>query len=129
MKNLTFQRNWNNKLFCPCFSTIRWYRKDFYKIAEEVVIIARIDSIEYNLGIAKIAAIEKYKVSEIPQNIAFYDTEKTVSQFVEYFFSIYETYIKNKNDVYCTVLYLVWSQPNFLVSFTINKEFILPISA
>lgn len=68
MKTLNFSYNWNAKLFCDCFSTIRL--SDFYQIDEEVIIQLQ----KNTLDTGKIVSKVETKLNKLTEYVCRIDT-------------------------------------------------------
>lgn len=68
MKYIKFSKNWNNKLDCEYFTTIR-PRKDYYKVFEQYEIQLNGST----KGIAELLCIEQLRFSDINNRVAFLD--------------------------------------------------------
>lgn len=93
-KSIHFSYNWNNKLNCKSFSTVRlWNPKkyqllDFYEIsveesAKNPIVIK---------GIARLQAINKFMLHKVTPGISFLDANLTVIDFQQ----LVQTMYKNK---------------------------------
>ncbi len=70
MKQIKFSFNWNNKLNCKAFSTIRPYSEGKYIITELYEILLK----EHVVAKAKIVNTFKFDINQMTNNMAFLDT-------------------------------------------------------
>lgn len=70
MKNISFSFNWNNKLNCYCFTSIRIKNDDKYIMNENYEIILKGKIIKK----ARLINIKDFKLKDIPEITAFLDT-------------------------------------------------------
>ncbi len=75
MKDLIFSYNWNNKLQCKAFTTIRLRQDQKYQVGEEYKIILQPKGKEPDAkGIAEIKAIKHFKLDALTEFISYIDT-------------------------------------------------------
>lgn len=70
MDKLTFSYNWNNKLNCNSFSTIRLYNPDKYFIGAKFVVQAK----GFDNFNVEVKAVTPFFLSNINDSIAYIDT-------------------------------------------------------
>ncbi len=101
MKTISFNLNWNAKLYCNCFTTIRPKNDDKYQLAEVYEIMLK----GKNLGEATIVFIKDLKLSQITQAMSFLDTGFPASKAIEIFRDLYPD-IENIEDQTFTYMVL-----------------------
>lgn len=88
MYRLNFSTNWNNKLYCKCFTTVRLYNsKRYYKGAEFEVFIQN-----KSLGKARVKGVRMIYLDELDNYITMLDTGYPVDLAK----GIFERMYKNK---------------------------------
>lgn len=74
MQAIKFTYNWNNKLGCKAFTTIRLHNPGKYRVGENYEIYLK-DGNEWKyLGVAECKAIRTFRKSKINEFVAFLDT-------------------------------------------------------
>lgn len=81
---ITFSYNWNNKLDCNAFTTIRIHKPTKY-------IVGTIYQIDFKLPfcIAQIVAIKQFKLSQLNEFMAMIDTGYSVQETIAIIKKIY----------------------------------------
>lgn len=82
MNDLTFSCNWNNKLDCDAFTTIRFSTR--FRIGQEYKIILRLS--KHNVetkGIAKVVAMKDFLLKDLNEFMAYIDTGYSITQTKE----------------------------------------------
>lgn len=69
MKHIKFNKNWNYKLDCEYFTTIRPRKPEYYNTSEQYGILLN-GSLK---GVAEIVSIEQFRFSDINNRIAYLD--------------------------------------------------------
>lgn len=82
---ILFGKNWNNKLHCDCFSTIR-LKNDIYKVGSVYEIILGGEPVFD----CTIMLIKELKLIDITEGMALLDTGTTAKEFREIFIKIYK---------------------------------------
>ena len=73
MKEIVFSYNWNNKLDCKAFTSIRL--SNTYKISDEYKIVLQPkNQMPVVKGIAKIIDIKKFSIDQVNDFISYLDT-------------------------------------------------------
>lgn len=91
MKDLEFSYNWNNKLDCKVFTTIRIANPKVYKIGEDYKIHLNKSSRDRKvLGIAKILDIKTFKAKQLNSFMAYLDTAYSVEQTLKVMERMYQ---------------------------------------
>lgn len=93
IKTLSFSYNWNNKLHCKAFTTIRLKSNKFI-VGENYKIIQKTpkDSL-INHGLAKLVSIKQFTLDEINEYMARIDTGYSLEECRKIILTMY----KNKN--------------------------------
>ncbi|HRK00994.1 MAG TPA: hypothetical protein PL089_15395 [Ignavibacteria bacterium] len=78
MKTLEFTYNWNNKLDCKCFTSIRL--SDRYRVGEEFKIILINKKVPQVKGVARIIEIKEFYLHQLNTFIAALDTGYSVPE-------------------------------------------------
>lgn len=87
MNKLEFSTNWNKKLNCKCFTTIRLHNPQKYFIGEVYAIILN----NKTIGFAKLKDLRQIKISEITNFMSFLDTGYNAATTQDIIKSIYKT--------------------------------------
>lgn len=94
MLNINFSYNWNNKLNCKAFTTVRlrndskYFTNNVYSIS-----LTRKDNVIENFNNAKCVAIKHFKLSALTEFIAHVDTGYSKAEFE----TILKRMYQNKN--------------------------------
>ncbi len=78
MKQINFSKNWNGKLSCESFSTIRIYNPDKYIIGESYAL--NLES--QHIGSVEIVALRTFTLSELTDEMAYLDTGKSLKDMI-----------------------------------------------
>lgn len=78
MNDLRFSYNWNNKLDCKCFTTIRL--SDKYKAGDEFKIILDTAKDLEVKGTAEILAVKEFNLDNLNDFISYLDTGYSVDE-------------------------------------------------
>ena len=94
-KQLSFSYNWNNKLQCKSFSTIRVYNPKKYVLLDEYDIVLNNNKgdIITKFGLARLQVIHKFKLYDVSPAITFLDANLSTIEFI----TLIKTMYKNKN--------------------------------
>lgn len=87
MNKLEFSTNWNKKLNCKCFTTIRLHNPQKYFIGEVFAIMLN----EKNVGFAKLKDLKQIKIDEINNFMSFLDTGYNAATTKEIIKNIYKS--------------------------------------
>jgi hypothetical protein len=95
MKKLEFSYNWNNKLDCRSFSTVRLANPNKYQLLELYEVIQHNGKNKPVLkrGIARLQAITPFYLDKVTPGITFLDTNLPKIDFIK----LVKTMYKNKN--------------------------------
>ena len=125
MEALKFERNFNNKLFCPFFTDIVKYDKLIHVVGQEIVIQTRIDNYCYSLGSAKIAMFNIFHLDLLPEITAHLNAEMNREQLSAYLIKKYSIVPADVKNTAFALILLCWSSINFRVSFNIADKYLL----
>ena len=100
MKTITFSYNWNNKLGCKAFTTIRLYNPNKYKIGETYKINLKKECI----GAGKIIAIKNFMLKELNEFIAHIDTGYSKEECEKIIRRMYETKVNLSTVLFSLIL-------------------------
>lgn len=94
MQTLYFSYNWNNKLDCKSFSTVRIENPGKYQLLElfEVVLKTKKNEPEMKKGIARLQAVNSFLLDKVSPGMSFLDANLPVIDFI----SLVKTMYKNK---------------------------------
>lgn len=70
MQQITFSYNWNNKLNCNAFTTLRPFNPNKYKLGEQYELLLK----NAPIGVYRIAALHTLDINQINTTIALIDT-------------------------------------------------------
>ena len=70
MRAISFSYNWNKKLDCQAFTTIRLYQPEKYVVGETYEILLK----DVAIGKGEIVEIRKFMLSELNEFVAYLDT-------------------------------------------------------
>jgi hypothetical protein len=95
MKKIEFSYNWNNKLNCKSFSTVRLENPKKYKLLDiyEVILKTKGNSPDISKGLVRLQAIHNFYLHEVSPAISFLDANLSTIDFQKLVITIY----KNKN--------------------------------
>jgi hypothetical protein len=92
METLYFTYNWNHKLDCDNFTTIRLFNDKRYYVGARYEIILRQGSRQVNKGPAEIMAVKHILLAELDEFAARLDTGYSLLQTREIIKTIYKNY-------------------------------------
>ena len=88
-KYIRFQRNWNNKLSCNYFTTIRLPR-DNYKVDNTLKLMLQENGIYRDMGYVKIIEVKPIRPYQINDWMAFLDAGMSADKLREMFYFMYK---------------------------------------
>lgn len=94
---ISFNYNWNNKLFCKYFSTLRAYNPDKYVIGDYYDVYLK----EEYLGKVKLMDVRKFKSTNLNAFICAMDTGYSVEETKKI---LYRMYKKKEMDLHFLLL-------------------------
>lgn len=89
---INFSRNWNNKLLCDFFTTIRLYNPNFYKKGNSFDITLN----DAPMGIAEIVEVKMIKLSQLNEWVAALDTGESLEYTRNLLFTMYKNKVKEE---------------------------------
>ena len=96
MENQTirFNTNWNNKLNCNSFSTIRLSSPNKYKEGEiyNILLVDKSGKATKNFGFAKLLSINEFLLDNITPAMCLLDTSYNKPEFIKMFQTMYKNY-------------------------------------
>lgn len=95
LQKLHFSYNWNNKLDCKSFSTVRVSNPKKYQLIElyEVTLHVNKDEPFKSLGIARLQVINNFYLHQVTPGMSFLDANLSKIDFIQ----LVEKMYKNKN--------------------------------
>lgn len=85
MDILKFSANWNNKLACICFTTIRLHNPKKHFVGNQFALMLR--NIAY--GVATVVEVKKFKLSQLNEFMAMLDTGYSAEETKEIIIKMY----------------------------------------
>ncbi|MFI3240188.1 MAG: hypothetical protein R3Y22_06320 [Bacteroidales bacterium] len=85
MKQITYSKNWNNKLSCDSFATVRLYEPNQFELGESYEIVCDNDI----MGVAKIVALRELELVELTDELAYLDAGCSASEMDKILREIY----------------------------------------
>lgn len=103
MKELLFSYNWNKKLDCNSFSTVRLFNPSKFVLLDEYKIILETKGTTPNWekGIARLQVIHTFNLFKVTPAITFLDSNLNVFEFQKLILTMY----KNKNIDFKTQMF------------------------
>ena len=91
-QTIQFNYNWNNKLNCNSFSTVRIQNPNKYKVGEiyNIILSNKNGKQNVNYGFAKIMAITDFYLEKVTPAMAFLDTNYSQEQFINLVKTMYK---------------------------------------
>jgi hypothetical protein len=97
LDKINFSYNWNNKLYCQAYTTLRRYNPNRYKIGDTYDIYLN----DVYMHKAMLMDIKKMQFHQIDSFVAYIDTGKDIDEFKSILRSIY----KNPQEyIFCLLL-------------------------
>lgn len=78
MKTLTFTYNWNNKLNCKAFTSIRV--SEAYQAGDQYKIILRESKDIHVMGVAEVISVRDFYIEQLNEFMSYLDTGYSVEQ-------------------------------------------------
>jgi hypothetical protein len=97
MENLIFHHNWNNKLHCYVFTTIRLRNDAKYKIGARYKVILRIGEKQNTMGVFEVVDIRHVLLQNLPSYVAYTDTGYNVHETRKIITTMYKNKIPSIN--------------------------------
>ncbi len=96
MENQTirFNTNWNNKLNCKSFSTIRLSSPNKYKVGKiyNILLVDKSGKASKNFGFAKLLSINEFLLENISPAMCLLDTNYEKEAFTQMFKTMYKNF-------------------------------------
>lgn len=102
MKRIVFQQNWNNKLFCDYFTTLRPFNQEYYKKGETFTIHLK----DKAVGAAVIVDTQKIKLVNVSNGFALVDAGMPKNKFIGMLKTMYRNRINNIDNQVFSILFL-----------------------
>lgn len=95
LPTIHFSYNWNNKLNCKSFSTVRIWNPDKYELLDIYQITLKVSAKQPEVlkGFCRLQAINKFYLSQVTPGISFLDANLSRIDFHDLILKMY----KNKN--------------------------------
>lgn len=108
MNKLTFSFNWNNKLDCNAFTTIR-LRNDnkYYKGASFNTVLAQKGKEEINKGDVMVEEVKHFKIDKINEFVALLDTGYCRADCIKTIQTMYKNIVPDWNKQDLSLILLV----------------------
>lgn len=84
---LPFSTNWNNKLDCRAFTTLRLYDEHRHVAGRPVKILLK----GHNMGSGRIEAVKKFHINQLSPYISYLDTGYSVEECKSILHRMYST--------------------------------------
>lgn len=95
MENLNFSRNWNNKLDCEVFSTIRLWNKDIHYEGRVVFIYDQSVSPPRYKGRGVYLVVSQFKLDQLKPGAAWLDTGYSLEETLNILRTMYKNKVAN----------------------------------
>ena len=94
MKSLPFSYNWNNKLNCQSFSTIRICNPSKYVLLDvyEIILKSGKNQPPAKKGIARLQSISNFYLDKVSPAMSFIDTNLSVIDFIQMVKKMYKNF-------------------------------------
>jgi len=116
MKIIEFSYNWNNKLNCKSFSTVRIANPKKYVLIDEYEVILKTkgNGPDIHKGLARLQVIQFFKLFEVSPAITFIDANLSVIDFQKLVLKMYKnSSFDPRNQYMCFLVfqYLTINEP------------------
>lgn len=85
MENIVFSQNWNNKLLCGAFTTVRMENPDRYRWGGEYTVVMG----RHQLGSAKIVMLKTLYYKDLTEGMSMVDTGRPLPYLLKLLDSFY----------------------------------------
>lgn len=102
-----FSTNWNNKVTCRAFTTIRLRNDKKYRIGETYSIWLKSGSEDKCIGYADIAAIKHFRLAELNDYMAYLDTGYSPDECRNIIRKMYQHKVRNIENATFSFILLV----------------------
>jgi len=107
IKTIKFSYNWNGKLDCPFFTTIRLYPYNNFSYGDTVNVERSYDKSDNNTSLAIIVHKDTIRLKEIPECVFFTDTGYNKENSIRMFINMYKNRgIDNLREAYFDIIVL-----------------------
>lgn len=111
-KTINFSYNWNNKLHCKAFTTIRLSNPKKYKIGDTYSIqLTEKGKDAIQLGKATIVGLRDFNILDLSQFVSFIDTGYSVEETKRIIFTMYKNYNINWDTQRLQLILLKYLKP------------------
>ncbi|RME95484.1 MAG: hypothetical protein D6772_13105 [Bacteroidetes bacterium] len=120
LQNLSFSYNWNNKLYCKSWTTLRLYNSKKYAVGANFEVYFKPKGKERQyLGTAELVTVRKTRLSSLNEFVARLDTGYNLEKTVEIFRRMYP----NQEDPELSFCLFRWVriQPGCLIDLKTKK--------
>ena len=101
-RRITFNYNWNGKLFCNCFTTIRLRNDEKYRVGYEYDVILK----GQNSGPAICCGIKHFKLAELNDFTAMIDTGYNKQDCTAMLKTMYKNIVTNWETQFLSIILL-----------------------
>jgi len=98
--NLNFSFNWNNKLDCRCFTTIRLKNERLYPIGKELTVLLK----NKPLKTVKIIDVKHFTLPQLNEFMAMLDTGYNLESTIDIFHKMYPQTVNDESVVLSMLL-------------------------
>jgi hypothetical protein len=108
LEKLPFSYNWNNKLSCNVFTSVRLKNDNKYILNNiyEITLRNSKENIHISQGNAQLVLMHHFKLLEVSEGIAMIDTGYTKDKFIELVKTMYKNYKIDFDKHLMTLLFL-----------------------
>lgn len=106
MAHIKFSTNWNNKLACMAFTTIRLFNPEKYKIGETYEIFLTSNKKDAFIGLAEIVEIRHFKLENLNNFMAMIDTGYSADDCTDIIVKMYKNSVKDWSKQYFSFILL-----------------------
>lgn len=113
LKRLHFSDNFNNKLDCKSFSTVRLFNSDKYIMLDlfEITLKGKKDKPRFIKGIARLQYVTKFKLDKVTPGMSFLDANMGVLDFQLLMVDLYKNKRINFKKDFLSFLVFQYLQP------------------
>ena len=108
MQIIKFSQNWNGKLNCTAFTTIRLHNPQKHQIGQYY----EIQHNSHTKGIAKLIDIETFTIDKINERVAYLDTGYSREKTINIIKNMYKNFGLNWDTQQIDVLLLIYINTN-----------------
>lgn len=104
-ESLKFSYNWNNKLYCKVFTTIRLPQEKF-RVGNTLSVVLKNDY----AGDCEVLSVTKFKLNDLTNGMALIDTGYSKQECIKVISSMYPRIYKLDNNMVMVLVFLHWLQ-------------------